>query len=121
MLSQNDGPELVQAPVGTIESDATVLSGNIYADPMAITISKLDSGDVPAVDRLMKLYSETLGFLPEVALREHVERGGCLGAKGEDGQLIGYLLYAPYQGLHPHRTSVCVCRLPRTRYRQSAR
>ena len=97
MLSHNDAENLVQSPMGTIESDATVLSGNIYADPMVITISKLDSGDVPAVDRLMKLYSETLGFLPEIALREHVERGGCLGAKGEDDQLIGYLLYATYR------------------------
>ena len=97
MLSHNDAANLVQSPMGTIESDATVLSGNIYADPMTIAISKLDSGDVPAVDRLMKLHSETLGFLPEIALREYIERGGCLGAKGADGQLIGYLLFAAYR------------------------
>ena len=80
-----------------MKSDSTGVSPNIDTDPMAIAISKLDSRDVPAVDRLMKLNSDTLGFLPEIALREYIERGGCLGAKGEDGQLIGYLLYAAYR------------------------
>ena len=92
-----------------MKSDSTGVSPNIDTDPMAIAISKLDSRDVPAVDRLMKLNSDTLGFLPEIALREYIERGGCLGAKGEDGQLIGYLLYAAYRDYI--RIAHCVCLL----------
>ncbi len=66
---------------------------------MAVSISKLTSQDLGSVDKLMKRFSATLGFLPLVALRDYIERGGCLGAKTEDGRLIGYLLY----GKQPHR------------------
>lgn len=63
---------------------------------MKTTISKLTSHDLAAVDELMKRYSQTLGFLPRKALREYLEKGDVLGAKTNDAQLIGYLLYATY-------------------------
>ncbi len=63
---------------------------------MSITISKLPSADIHEVDELMKRNSRTLGFLPMEALRDFFKRGGVLGAKTSEGQLIGYLLYAAY-------------------------
>ena len=58
-----------------------------------ITISKLTSADLNAVDELMKLYSQTLGFLPRGALCDYLKKEGVLGAKNDDDQLMGYLLY----------------------------
>ncbi len=63
---------------------------------MNITISKLTSTDLDAVDNLMKHDSKTLGFLPRQALLDYFKEEGVLGAKTIDGQLIGYLLYAAY-------------------------
>lgn len=63
---------------------------------MNITISKLTLDDLATVDDLMKRHSKTLGFLPEQALREHLERGNVLGAVTTEGLLSGYLLYANY-------------------------
>ena len=40
----------------------------------------------------MKLHSQTLGFLPKVALCEYLQREEVLGAKLDD-QLVGYILY----------------------------
>ena len=63
---------------------------------MKTTISKLTSNDLIAVDELMKQHSQTLGFLPREALRDYLQKGDALGAKTDDGRLIGYLLYATY-------------------------
>ena len=64
---------------------------------MSITISQLTSADFRAVDTLMKLNKRTLGFLTEEALLESfLDKNGALGAKTDDGQLVGYLLYAAY-------------------------
>ena len=64
---------------------------------MKVTISQLTSTSLGAVDDLMKRYSQTLGFLPRKALQDYFEKGGVLGATNDDGQLVGYLLYAAYQ------------------------
>ena len=61
---------------------------------MKFIISKLASADLAAVDVLMKRNSRTLGFLPKKALLEYLQKGEVFGAKTDDGQLIGYLLYA---------------------------
>lgn len=61
---------------------------------MAINTLTLD--DLRAVDDLMKKNSRSLGFLPEEALREYLRKDGVLGAKNENGQLIGYLLFSSY-------------------------
>ena len=63
---------------------------------MQVTIEQLTPADLGAVDKLMKRYGQTLGFLPRGALQSYLEeeKGGVLGAKTEAGQLIGYLLYA---------------------------
>ena len=61
---------------------------------MKIDISRLTSDDLGAVDELMKRYSQWLGFLPREALQSYLEKGTVLGATTEDGQLVGYLLYA---------------------------
>ena len=61
---------------------------------MTISIRKLTIVDLDAVDKLMKYNSKTLGFLPKEALRDYLEKGYTLGAKNDDGKLIGYLLHA---------------------------
>lgn len=64
---------------------------------MKTTISQLKPTDIDAVDDLMKHNSNTLGFLTrETLLEGFIEKGGALGAKTDDGQLVGYLLYAAY-------------------------
>ena len=60
---------------------------------MGATITKLQSADIDAVDRLMKRYRQTLGFLPREALRIYLQNGRVLGATTDDHQLVGYLLY----------------------------
>ena len=61
------------------------------------TISQLKSTDIDAVDELMKHNSSTLGFLTkETLLDGFIKKGGALGAKTDDGQLVGYLLFAAY-------------------------
>lgn len=61
---------------------------------MKVNISKLTFDNFDAVDELMKRHSQWLGFLPGEALRDYLEKGTVLGAKTDDGQLVGYLLYA---------------------------
>ena len=61
---------------------------------MKLTISTLTAQDVRSVDKLMKQNSATLGFLPFEALTDYQRRGGILGAKTDDNQLAGYLLYS---------------------------
>ena len=74
---------------------------------MKTTISKLTSQDLSVVDNLRKRYTKWLGFLTRKALRDYLERGGGLGAKTENGELIGYLLYA--ENSHRFRiTHLCV-------------
>lgn len=64
---------------------------------MKTTISQLTSADVDAVDELMKRDSKTLGFLTrETLLDGFLNQKGALGAKTDDGQLVGHLLYANY-------------------------
>ena len=63
---------------------------------MAVTISIVTDADLQAVDKLMKMNSNTLGFLPKQALEYHIKRGWMLGAKTADGRLVGYLLFASY-------------------------
>ena len=60
---------------------------------MKILLDTLSVDDLPSVDALMKKNSATLGFLPYAALQDYQQRGGLIGAKTSDGQLIGYLLY----------------------------
>ena len=61
---------------------------------MTIIITKLTPTDLDVVDKLMKRHSSTLGFLPREALHNYLERENTLGAKTDDGKLIGYLLHA---------------------------
>lgn len=73
---------------------------------MQIEFSRLNTADLAAVDSLMKKHSQTLGFLPTEALRDHLASGGVLGAK-VDRTLVGYLLYTS----NPRRfriTQLCV-------------
>ena len=72
-------------------------------------IRKLDTGDVDAVDRLMKANSATLGFLPREALRAHLQKGWVLGAECSDGSLAAYILFAN-RTRDVRVAHVCVCR-----------
>ena len=74
---------------------------------MKINISQLAAADLDAVDELMKNYNQWLGFLPGEALRDYLEKGTVLGAKNDNGQLIGYLLYAAYPS-YIRITHLCV-------------
>ncbi|MDE0405907.1 MAG: GNAT family N-acetyltransferase [Nitrospira sp.] len=59
-------------------------------------ISKLTTADLDAVDDLMKQNSHTLGFLTRETIRSHLEKECVLGAKTDNDELTGYLLYAAY-------------------------
>ena len=61
---------------------------------MKVNISQLTLADLNSVDELMKRHSRWLGFLPMEALQDYLEKGTVLGAKNDEGQLVGYLLYA---------------------------
>ncbi|MYD62559.1 MAG: GNAT family N-acetyltransferase [Gemmatimonadetes bacterium] len=75
---------------------------------METIISKLKSTDIDAVDKLMKRNSRTLGFLTrETLLEGFIKKGGALGVKTSDGQLIGYLLYDVCKH-HIRITHLCV-------------
>ena len=63
---------------------------------MQADISILKTDDIDAVDKLMKRFSNTVGFLPKIVLKEHLERGWILGARNAQDQLVGYLLFARY-------------------------
>ena len=63
---------------------------------MSGIVTKLTVADSDAVDALMMRNSSTLGFLPMEALLDYLEKGTVLGIKLENGELIGYLLYATY-------------------------
>ena len=63
---------------------------------MSVSILTLSKSDVPAIDSLMRANSGTLGFLPLQALEEFSAAGTVLGAKDENGLLLGYLLFARY-------------------------
>ena len=62
-------------------------------DP-AIAISVLTIDELDAVDELMKRYGSTLGFLPRAALEDYLQKEGVLGARTQDGRIVGYLMYA---------------------------
>ena len=66
------------------------------AEETKTTISRLAITDLNAVDELMKHYSATIGFLPHAVLEDYLRKESVLGAKAQDGQLIGYLLYGTY-------------------------
>ena len=63
---------------------------------MKTTISKLTLHDLDAVDKLMVRHSRTIGFLTRETIKVYLEKECVLGAKTDDGQLIGYLLYGAY-------------------------
>ena len=73
-------------------------------------IRMLDTGDVDAVDRLMKANSATLGFLPREALRDYLGKGWVLGAKRGDGSLMAYILFANRRTRDVRVAHLCVDR-----------
>lgn len=81
--------------------------GKLSGEGMKITITQLTPADLDAVDELMKRYSQTLGFLPWDALQDYLEKGYVLGAKTNEGCLVGYLLYGVYSDYF-RITQLCV-------------
>ena len=67
----------------------------ITTNELKIEYLTLTGDDLGGVDDLMKRDSRTLGFLPNKALTDYLQKGRVLGAKTEGDRLIGYLLYAP--------------------------
>ncbi len=77
-------------------------------------IVTLAPSDVKLVDDLGRPFRATLGFLPEEALRNLLEKGWVYGARDGDDNLLGYLIFAQY----PDRfriTQLCVGRAHRGR------
>lgn len=74
---------------------------------MNVTISQLSLVDLNPVDELMKRNSRTLGFLPREALQSYLSKGSVLGAKTDDGNLVGYLLCADHINYY-RITHLCV-------------
>ena len=54
---------------------------------------QLKVNDFSSVDKLMKGDRRTLGFLSEETIKSYLRKGNVLGAKTENGELVGYLLY----------------------------
>jgi len=52
-----------------------------------------DSADLDAIARLWKENKDTLGFFPEVALRDYAARDGILAIMTPSGDLQGYVMY----------------------------
>ncbi len=70
------------------------LEDKLMEEEPTTPISVLTIADIDSVDELMKRNGNTLGFLPRPALEEYLAKEGVLGAKNQDGQLVGYLMYA---------------------------
>ena len=60
------------------------------------SVSQLDANDLDAVELLRKKNGKTLGLLPYAVLQDFLDKGCALGAKSDQGDLLGYLLYAEY-------------------------
>ena len=63
---------------------------------MDLSITELSRKDLNSVDTLMKENSSTLGFLPFEALTDYTRKGGIIGAKSLNDELLAYLLYSSY-------------------------
>ncbi len=63
---------------------------------MEPSISTLNGSVFDQLDRSMKENSRTLGFLPREALYSHLVGGTVLGSKTDNGDLVGYLLFAKF-------------------------
>ena len=49
--------------------------------------------DLAAILELQKTSKDTVGFLRDQAVRDRLDRGTMLVAEGDDGRIVGYLLY----------------------------
>ena len=65
-------------------------------DDEEFRIDTLSPRYLETVDAVGRPYRKTLGFLPEEALTEHLQKGWVIGAIGEFDDLLGYLIFAQY-------------------------
>ena len=84
------------SPVGEVSNLAGVeypINSKLYykensrTEGMQVTIAQLTATDLGAVDRLMKQYSRTLGFLPRSALQNYLkaEKRRSVGSQDRNG------------------------------------
>jgi ribosomal protein S18 acetylase RimI-like enzyme/predicted nucleic acid-binding protein len=74
---------------------------------MIVEETRPDSADLTEVQRLWRAHSNTLGFFPDGAFRQHAERGWVLVAKERStGVVLGYLIYRVARG---HAVVVHLC------------
>lgn len=65
---------------------------------MSFSITSLSCRDLQCVDTLMKENSATLGFLPLEALADYAGKGGLIGAKSLNDELVAYMLFSSHPG-----------------------
>ena len=65
---------------------------------MAFSITPLSCQDLKCVDTLMKENSATLGFLPLEALTDYTRKGGLIGARSSNAELVAYMLFSTHPG-----------------------
>ena len=63
---------------------------------MTFSITRLSCQYLQCVDTLMKENSATLGFLPLEALTDYTRKGGLIGAKSSNDELVAYLLFSSH-------------------------
>lgn len=63
---------------------------------MILEITQLSENDLQSVDGLSRRYRNTIGFFTTETFRDYLKRGGVLGARIDQGCLVGYLLFASY-------------------------
>ena len=63
---------------------------------MTFSITRLSCQHLQCVDTLMKENSATLGFLPLEALTDYTRKGGLIGAKSSNDELVAYLLFSSH-------------------------
>jgi len=61
-----------------------------------ISYNILGEEDVENVDALGRHHRNTIGFLTKVTILEYLRRNRVIGATTEDGELVGFLLFADY-------------------------
>lgn len=61
---------------------------------MSFVITKLTEDDLQSIDELSRRYRNTVGFFTMETFRDYLIKGGVIGARTDQGQLVGYLLFA---------------------------
>jgi predicted nucleic acid-binding protein/GNAT superfamily N-acetyltransferase len=108
------GPNLGAGRPGEAETTYQVF----LMSEMEVRVIESASGDLDQVIKLHRTNSQKLGFFPRGAFHEHSQARQILLARGEGGELLGYLLYR----VAKQRASIVhLCTSPNARHKGVAR